>query len=61
MNSWRLADVLYALRVAVRKETKDLMWNVQHMSYCLVFQDRLERLGEAAPNSGGGQRTGGAY
>ena len=72
----RLADALHALRMAARKETKDLMWKGEHMGFYLVFLDRLERLGEGALNSGGGkdsdvamdvdppskrQRTGGMY
>ena len=44
----RLADALHALRMAARKETKDLMWKSEHMGYYLVFLDRLERLGEGA-------------
>ena len=51
----RLADALHALRMAARRETKDLMWKGEHMGYYLVFLDRLERLGEAAMNSGGGK------
>ncbi|KAH8995990.1 hypothetical protein EDB92DRAFT_2112744 [Lactarius akahatsu] len=51
----RLADALHALRMAARRETKDLMWKGEHMSYYLVFLDRLERLGEAAMNTGGGK------
>ncbi|KAF8263209.1 hypothetical protein EI94DRAFT_609661 [Lactarius quietus] len=51
----RLADALQALRMAARKETKDLMWKGEHMGYYLVFLDRLERLGEAALNSGVGK------
>ena len=47
----RLPDALHALRMAARKETKDLMWKSEHMSYYLVFLDRLERLGEAALDS----------
>ncbi|KAH9172506.1 hypothetical protein EDB89DRAFT_1906002 [Lactarius sanguifluus] len=41
--------------MAARRETKDLMWKGEHMSYYLVFLDRLERLGEAAMNTGGGK------
>ena len=48
----RLAD---ALRMAARKETKDLMWKTEHTGFYLVFLDRLERLGEAALNSGSGK------
>ena len=44
----RLADALHALRMAARKETKDLMWKSEHMGFYLVFLDRLERLGEGA-------------
>jgi hypothetical protein len=44
----RLADALHGLRMAARKETKDLMWKGEHMGFCLVFLDRLEKLGEAA-------------
>ena len=51
----RLADALRALRMAARKETKDLMWKTEHMGFYLVFLDRLERLGEAALNSGSGK------
>ncbi|KAH9054858.1 hypothetical protein EDB87DRAFT_1644608 [Lactarius vividus] len=56
LSSSRLADALHALRMAARKETKDLMWKGEHMGYYLVFLDRLERLGEAAPPKR--QRTG---
>ncbi|KAI9452686.1 hypothetical protein BJY52DRAFT_1291929 [Lactarius psammicola] len=49
----RLADALHALRMAARRETKDLMWKSEHMGYYLAFLDRLERLGEAALSSGG--------
>ncbi|KAH9062537.1 hypothetical protein EDB83DRAFT_2552030 [Lactarius deliciosus] len=55
LSSSRLADALHALRMAARRETKDLMWKGEHMSYYLVFLDRLERLGEAAMNTGGGK------
>ncbi|KAH9033794.1 hypothetical protein EDB85DRAFT_2144749 [Lactarius pseudohatsudake] len=51
----RLADALHALRMAARRETKDLMWKGEHMSYYLVFLDHLYRLGEAAMNTGGGK------
>ena len=44
----RLADALHALRMAARKETKDLMWKSEHMGHYLVFLDRLVRLGEGA-------------
>ncbi|KAI9510348.1 hypothetical protein F5148DRAFT_1180214 [Russula earlei] len=44
----RLADALHDLRMAARKETKDLMWKSDHMGYYLVFLDRLEKQGEAA-------------
>jgi hypothetical protein len=33
----RLADALHGLRMAARKETKDLMWKSEHMSHYLVF------------------------
>jgi hypothetical protein len=48
MSGSRLADALHALRMAARKETKDLMWKSEHMGHYLVFLDRLERLGEGA-------------
>ena len=51
----RLADTPHALHMAVRKETKDLMWKTEHTGFYLVFLDRLERLGEAALNSGSGK------
>jgi len=51
----RLADALHSLRMAARRETKDLMWKSEHLGYYLVFLDRLERLGEAALNPGGGK------
>jgi len=53
LSGSRLAYALYALRMAARKETKDLMWKTEHMGYYLIFLDRLERLGEGAlgPNS----------
>jgi hypothetical protein len=54
LSASRLADALHALRMAARKETKDLMWKSEHMGHYLVFLDRLERLGEGAlgPSSG---------
>ncbi|KAH9987054.1 hypothetical protein BJV77DRAFT_1027262 [Russula vinacea] len=54
LSALRLADALHALRMAARKETKDLMWKSEHMGHYLVFLDRLERLGEGAlgPSSG---------
>ncbi|KAH9159339.1 hypothetical protein EDB89DRAFT_2050944, partial [Lactarius sanguifluus] len=55
LSSSRLADALHAPRMAVCRETKDLMWKGEHMSYYLVFLDRLERLGEAAMNTGDGK------
>lgn len=48
LSASRLADALHALRMAARKETKDLMWKSEHMGFYLVFLDRLERLGEGA-------------
>ncbi len=72
----QLVDALHTLRLAVRRETKDLTWKSEHMGYNLVFLVRLERQGEAALNPGGGkdaqvtmdvdpppkrQRTGGTY
>ncbi|KAN0114200.1 Protein of unknown function DUF262 domain containing protein [Russula decolorans] len=48
LSGSRLADALHALRMAARKETKDLMWKSEHMGHYLVFLDRLERLGEGA-------------
>lgn len=48
LSGSRLADALRALRMAARKETKDLMWKSEHMGHYLVFLDRLERLGEGA-------------
>lgn len=48
LSGSRLAEALHALRMAARKETKDLMWKSEHMGHYLVFLDRLERLGEAA-------------
>ena len=48
LSASRLADALHALRMAARKETKDLMWKSEHMGHYLVFLDRLERLGEGA-------------
>ena len=51
----RLADALHALRMAARKETKDLLWKCEHMGYYLVFLDRLKRPGEVALNSGVGK------
>jgi len=48
LSPTRLADALQGLRMAARKETKDLMWKGEHMGYYLVFLDRLERQGEAA-------------
>ncbi|KAI0289070.1 hypothetical protein BC826DRAFT_640390 [Russula brevipes] len=48
LSAPRLADALHGLRMAARKETKDLMWKSEHMSHYLGFFDRLERLGEAA-------------
>ena len=67
----RLADALHGLRMAARKETKDLMWKGEHMGYYLVFLDRLERQGEAALKDSPvamdvdpppkRQRTGGTY
>ena len=53
----RLTDALGALRMTARKETKDLIWNAEHMGYYLVFLDSLERLGEAAIKSGSGKDT----
>ena len=53
----QLADALRALRMAARKETKDLMWKAEHMGYYLVFLDRLVWFGEAALNSGSGKDT----
>ena len=50
----RLAD---ALRMAARKETKDLMWKTEHMGFYLVFLDHLERLDEAALNSRSGKNA----
>ncbi|KAI9457244.1 hypothetical protein BJY52DRAFT_1187453 [Lactarius psammicola] len=47
-----LADALHALRTAARR---DLMCKSEHMGYYLVLPDRLERLGKAAQNSGGGK------
>ncbi|KAI0275834.1 hypothetical protein BGY98DRAFT_1098601 [Russula aff. rugulosa BPL654] len=48
LSASRLADALHALRMAARKETKDLMWKSEHMGHYAVFLDRLERLGEGA-------------
>jgi hypothetical protein len=48
LSGSRLADALHALRMAARKETKDLMWKSEHMNHYLVFLDRLEKLGESA-------------
>jgi hypothetical protein len=48
LSGSRLADALHALRMAARKETKDLMWKSEHMGHYVVFLDRLERLGEGA-------------
>ena len=48
LSASRLADALHALRMAARKETKDLMWKSEHMGHYVVFLDRLERLGEGA-------------
>ncbi len=48
LSAARLPDALHALRMAARKETKDLMWKSEHMGHYLVFLDRLERLGEGA-------------
>jgi hypothetical protein len=53
LSGSRLADALRALRMAARKETKDLMWKSEHMGHYLVFLDRLERLGEGALGSSG--------
>ena len=55
----QLADALRALRMAARKETKDLMWKAEaeHMGYYLVFLDRLVWFGEAALNPGSGKDT----
>ena len=48
LSASRLAVALHALRMAARKETKDLMWKSEHMNYYLIFLDRLESLGEGA-------------
>jgi hypothetical protein len=48
LSASRLADALHALRMAARKETKDLMWKSEHMGHYVVFLDRLESLGEGA-------------
>ena len=48
LSASRLADALHALRMAARKETKDLMWKTEHMGHYVIFLDRLERLGEGA-------------
>ena len=41
--------------MAVRKETKGLMWKTGHMGFYIVFLDRLERRGKAALNSRSGK------
>jgi len=48
LSASQLADALHALRMAAREKTKDLMWKSEHMTYYLIFLNRLERWDEAA-------------
>ncbi|KAH9062541.1 hypothetical protein EDB83DRAFT_839875 [Lactarius deliciosus] len=52
---FKFHEKLSSSRLAARRETKDLVWRGEHMGYYLIFLDHLERLGEAALNTGGGK------